>query len=130
MPQCRALLRAGASGYFHKSVGPNDLLAIRQVHAWSKRIQPAVLAQIAEHMGEEDLTAREIEVLRLVVAGQRNRDIGGQLYISEENVKAHLRHIMDKLGARNRPHAVALAERRGNIRLDSGSAGNAASGRA
>jgi len=116
-------LRAGASGYFLKSVVPKDLLAaIRQVHAGGKRIQTEVLTQIAEHMGEEDLTAREIEVLRLVVTGHRNREIGGQLYISEETVKVHLRHIREKLGARDRTHAVTLAERRGIIRLDSESA--------
>jgi DNA-binding NarL/FixJ family response regulator len=113
-------LRAGARGYLLKSVAPRDLVAaIREVHAGGKRIQPEVLAQIAEHMGEENLTAREIEVLRLVVTGHRNRDIGGQLYISEETVKVHLRHIREKLGARDRTHAVTLAERRGIIRLDS-----------
>ncbi len=125
-------LRAGASGYFLKTVAPKDLVrAIRQVHAGSKRIQPEVLAQVVEHMGEEDLTAREVEVLRLVVAGQRNREIGRQLYISEETVKVHVKHIMEKLGARDRTHAAALAGRRGIIRLDSSSAGSAAaSGRA
>ncbi len=117
-------LRAGASGYFLKSAPPKELVAaIRQVHAGSKRIQPEVLAQIAEHMGEEDLTAREIEVLQLVVAGQRNREIGEKLFISEETVKVHLKHIMEKLGARDRTHAVALAARRGIIRIASGPAG-------
>ncbi len=116
-------LRAGARGYFLKSVAPQDLLAaIRQVHAGGKRIQSEVLTQIAEHMGEEDLTPREIEVLRLVVTGHRNREIGGQLCISEETVKVHLRHIREKLGARDRTHAVTLAEQRGIIRLGSQSA--------
>jgi DNA-binding NarL/FixJ family response regulator len=120
-------LRAGASGYFLKSAPPRDLVAaIRHVHAGNKRIQPEVLAQIAEHMGEEDLTAREIEVLKLVVGGRRNREIGTELYISEETVKVHLKHIMEKLGARDRTHAVALAERRGIIRIDGGPGGKAA----
>ena len=120
-------LRAGARGYLLKSVAPDDLVAaIRQVHAGSKQIQPEVLAQIVEHMGEEELTAREIEVLRLVVSGQRNREIGAQLYISEDTVKSHLKHIMGKLGARDRTHAVALAGRRGIIRLDAGWASNTA----
>lgn len=130
--QVQRALRAGARGYFLKSVAPRDLVAaIRHVHAGGKRIQPEVAAQMVEHMGEECLTAREIEVLQLVGAGQRNREIGGHLYISEDTVKSHLKHIMGKLGARGRTHAVALAERRGIIRLDSGSASKAvASGNA
>lgn len=113
-------LRAGARGYFLKSVAPEDLVAaIRQIHAGARRIQPEVAAQMIDHIGEECLTAREIEVLQLVGAGQRNREIGGQLYISEDTVKSHLKHIMGKLGARGRTHAVALAERRGIIHLDS-----------
>lgn len=117
-------IRAGASGYFLKSAPPKDLVeAIRQVHAGGKRIQPEVLAQIAEHMGDEDLTTREIEVLSLVVGGLRNREIGRQLFISEETVKVHLKNIMQKLGAHDRTHAVTLAQRRGIIRLDLGATG-------
>jgi DNA-binding NarL/FixJ family response regulator len=113
-------LRAGARGYFLKSVAPNDLVAaIRQVHAGKKQIQPELLTQLAEHLGEEEMTEREIEVLRLVVAGKRNREIGEQLYISEDTVKSHVKRIMSKLGARDRTHAVALAERRGIIRIHS-----------
>jgi DNA-binding NarL/FixJ family response regulator len=113
-------LRAGARGYFLKSVAPNDLVAaIRQVYAGKKQIQPELLTQLAEHIGEEEMTEREIEVLRLVVAGKRNREIGEQLYISEDTVKSHVKHIMSKLGARDRTHAVALAERRGIIRIHS-----------
>jgi DNA-binding NarL/FixJ family response regulator len=111
-------LAAGARGYALKNMPPDDLVEmIRQVHAGKKRVPAAVAANIAEHMGEEHLTAREIEVLQHVVAGHRNRDIGEKLFISEETVKTHLKHIMDKLGARDRTQAVALAVRRGIIRF-------------
>ena len=111
-------LEAGACGYVLKSMPPNELIAaIRQVHAGSKRVQAELAAQLAEHMGEEGLTARETEVLKQVVAGNRNREIGEHLFISEETVKVHLKHIMEKLGARDRTHAVAIAERRGIIRF-------------
>jgi DNA-binding NarL/FixJ family response regulator len=111
-------LAAGARGYALKNMPPDDLVEmIRQVHAGKKRVPAAVAANIAEHMGEEQLTAREIEVLQHVVAGHRNRDIGKKLFISEETVKTHLKHIMDKLGARDRTQAVAMAVRRGIIRF-------------
>jgi DNA-binding NarL/FixJ family response regulator len=111
-------LAAGARGYALKNMPPDDLVEmIRQVHAGKKRVPAAVAASIAEHMGEEQLTAREIEVLQHVVAGHRNRDIGEKLFISEETVKTHLKHIMDKLGARDRTQAVAVAVRRGIIRF-------------
>jgi DNA-binding NarL/FixJ family response regulator len=80
-------------------------------------VPPEVAAQIAEHMGEEDLTQREIEVLSQVAAGRRNREIGEKLFISEETVKVHIRHIMEKLSARDRTQAVAIAVRRGIIRF-------------
>jgi DNA-binding NarL/FixJ family response regulator len=111
-------LEAGARGYLLKNTPPDQLVAvIRQVHAGRKQFAPEVAAQIAEHMGEEDLTNREIEVLQQVVRGHRNRDIGEQLLISEETVKVHLRHIMEKLGARDRTQAVAIAVRRGIIQF-------------
>ena len=113
-------LQAGASGYFLKSSPPNQLVeAIRQVHAGRKQVQVEVAAQIAEHFGEEALTAREVEVLEHVIVGRRNREIGQRLFISGETVKVHLKHIMDKLGARDRAHAVSIANRRGIIRFDS-----------
>ena len=109
---------AGARGYALKNMPPDDLVEmIRQVHAGKKRVPAAVAANIAEHMGEEHLTAREIEVLQHVVSGHRNRDIAEKLFISEETVKTHLKHIMDKLGARDRTQAVAMAVRRGIIRF-------------
>jgi DNA-binding NarL/FixJ family response regulator len=113
-------LRAGACGYFLKSTPPNELVeAIRQVHAGNKRVQPELATQVAEHMGEDGLSAREIEVLEQVVAGRRNREIGERLFISEETVKIHLKHIMEKLGAKDRTHAAAIANRRGIVRFDS-----------
>jgi len=87
------------------------------VHTGKKRIPPQVAAALAEHMGEEQLTAREIDVLRHVATGNRNRDIAEQLFISEETVKVHVKHIMEKLGASDRTQAVAIALRRGIISL-------------
>ncbi|MGD0435718.1 MAG: response regulator transcription factor, partial [Bryobacteraceae bacterium] len=111
-------LQAGARGYLLKTMPPSELAeAIRQVHAGKKRVPPEIAAHLAEHMSDEDLTAREIEVLRKVVEGNRNRDIAGLLFISEETVKVHLKHIMDKLGARDRTQAIAIALRRGIIQL-------------
>ena len=98
---------------FLQSLSPNELIkAIRDVHADKKRIQTEMAARIAEHMGEERLTAREIQVLECVAAGRHNREIGESLYISEETVKVHLKRIMAKLGARDRTHAVTIANQR------------------
>jgi DNA-binding NarL/FixJ family response regulator len=114
-------LAAGAQGYMLKSMPPKDLVAvIRQVHAGKKRIPSEVAARLADHLGEENLTAREIEVLGKVAQGNRNRDIAEQLFIVEVTVKVHIRHIMDKLGARDRTQAVAIALRRGIIQLGTG----------
>jgi DNA-binding CsgD family transcriptional regulator len=111
-------LGAGAQGYVLKSMPPKDLVAvIRQVYAGKKRIPSEVAARLAEHLGEEDLTSREIEVLRYAAEGNRNRDIGEKLFISEETVKVHIKHIMEKLGASDRTQAVAIALRRGIIEL-------------
>ena len=90
---------------------------IRQVHAGKKRIPAEVAAHLAEHMSDEELTAREVEVLQQVAGGNRNRDIADLLFISEETVKVHLKHIMDKLGAKDRTQAIAIAVRRGIIQL-------------
>ncbi len=111
-------LEAGARGYLLKSMPPADLLdVIRQVNAGKKRIPPQVASQLAQHMGEEPLTAREIDVLREVADGNRNRDIAEKLLISEETVKVHIKHIMEKLDAGDRTEAVAIAIRRGIIHL-------------
>lgn len=111
-------LEAGAFGYMLKSMPPKELLeAIRSVHAGRKRVPPEVAAHLAEHMGDESLTARELDVLRHIAGGNRNRDIAGILFISEETVKVHIRHIMEKLGASDRTQAVAIAVRRGIVQL-------------
>jgi DNA-binding NarL/FixJ family response regulator len=111
-------LEAGARGYLLKTMPPGELVeAIRQVHAGKKRIPPAVAAQLAEHVSDETLTPREIEVLRHIAQGNRNKDIGERLFISEETVKVHVKHVMDKLGASDRTEAVAIAIRRGIIQL-------------
>lgn len=111
-------LQAGANGYLLKSLPQKQLVeAIRQVHAGKRRIPPELAAQLAEHLGEEDLSEREIAVLKLVADGNRNRDIGERLFITEETVKVHVRHIMEKLAANDRTQAVAIAVRRGIIQL-------------
>jgi DNA-binding NarL/FixJ family response regulator len=111
-------LEAGARGYMLKSMPPKDLVeGIRQVHAGKKRIPSQLAAQLAEHMSDEALTTREIEVLRQIAEGNRNRDIGDKLFITEETVKVHIKHIMEKLGASDRTQAIAIAIRRGIIHL-------------
>jgi DNA-binding NarL/FixJ family response regulator len=111
-------LEAGARGYILKSMAPKELVeVIRQVHAGKKRIPPQVAAQLAEHLSDEDLTAREIEVLSQIAGGNRNRDIAEKLFITEETVKVHIKHIMEKLGASDRTQAVAIGLRRGIIEL-------------
>jgi DNA-binding NarL/FixJ family response regulator len=111
-------LEAGARGYMLKSMPPKDLVeGIRQVYAGKKRIPPQLAAQLAEHISDESLTVREIEVLRQIAEGNRNRDIGEKLFITEETVKVHIKHIMEKLGASDRTQAIAIAIRRGIIHL-------------
>jgi DNA-binding NarL/FixJ family response regulator len=111
-------LEAGARGYLLKSLPPSELVdVVRQVHAGKKRVPPEVAAHIAEHLSDEALTGREIDVLRHVAGGNRNRDIAERLFISEETVKVHMKHIMDKLGASDRTQAIAIAVRRGIIEL-------------
>ncbi len=111
-------LEAGARGYLLKSMPPSELVeVIRQVHAGRKRIPPELAAQLAEHLGDETLTPREVEVLRHIAGGNRNRDIAELLFITEETVKVHIKHIMEKLGATDRTQAVAIAVRRGIIQL-------------
>ena len=114
----RRALKAGASGYLLKNMPPSELLQeIRKVHSGRKAVQAELAAKLAEHIGEDTLSAREVEVLALVAAGNRNRDIGEQLCIAEETVKVHLRHIREKVGAKDRTEAIAIAVRRGIIRL-------------
>jgi DNA-binding NarL/FixJ family response regulator len=111
-------LRAGAQAYVLKGLIGQDLMeTIRVVHAGSKRINPDVAVQIASHAGQTGLTAREIEVLCLVAAGQSNKIIAAQMFISEATAKGHVKSILAKLGANDRTHAVTLALKRGIIQL-------------
>jgi DNA-binding NarL/FixJ family response regulator len=111
-------LEAGARGYMLKSTPPRELIeVIRQVHAGKKRVPAEVASYLAEHLSDHSLTVRETDVLRHVANGNRNRDIAERLFISEETVKVHVKHIMEKLGASDRTQAVAIAVRRGIIQL-------------
>lgn len=111
-------LQAGARGFLLKNMPPSEIVdGIRQVYVGRKLVPLEIAADLAQHFGDEELTAREIEVLRKVAGGNRNKDIADQLYISEETVKVHVKHVMDKLSARDRTQAVAIAVRRGIIRL-------------
>ena len=114
----RRALEAGARGYMLKSMPPKELVAvIRQVHAGKKPIPAQIAAHLAEYFGDDALTDREIEVLKHIAGGNRNRDIAERLFISEETVKVHVKHIMEKLSASDRTQAVAIAIRRGIIEL-------------
>jgi DNA-binding NarL/FixJ family response regulator len=111
-------LKAGARGYMLKSTPPKDLVEmIRHVHVGKKGIPQQIAAHLAEHFSDEALTEREIDVLSHIAGGNRNRDIAVRLFISEETVKVHIKHIMEKLGASDRTQAVAIAIRRGIIQL-------------
>jgi len=111
-------LEAGARAYLLKSMSLDELLdVIRQVHAGKKKIPSEIAAYLAEHYSQERLTTREVEILRQLAGGTRNRDIAKRLFIAEETVKAHIKHIMEKLGANHRTQAVAMGVRRGIIQL-------------
>ena len=116
--EIRRALKAGAHGYVLKTTSPKQIVeTIRQVHAGKKCVSPEIAAELAEHLSDETLSEREVEVLRQVNMGRRNREIGESLFIAEETVKVHLKHIMAKLGASDRTQAVAIAIRRGIIQL-------------
>jgi DNA-binding NarL/FixJ family response regulator len=111
-------LAAGASGYLLKNIPSSDLVhAVRQVYAGRKQILQELTAQLIEHMGDQNLSTREMEVLKRVAEGNRNRDIGALLSISEGTVKVHMKNIMEKLGAKDRTEAIAIAVRRGIIQI-------------
>jgi DNA-binding NarL/FixJ family response regulator len=90
---------------------------IRAVHAGQKRLSSEVAAEIAEHATDCTLTPREIDVLRLIAAGNANKEIGAQLSLTEATVKSHVKNILGKLGANDRTHAVTIALKRGIIDL-------------
>jgi DNA-binding NarL/FixJ family response regulator len=111
-------LKAGAQGYLLKNLMRKELLdTIRLVHAGHKRIPPDVASQLAEHATDENLSGREIEVLRLISGGNANKEIAAQLAITEETVKGHVKNILAKLGANDRTHAVTIGLKRGIIDL-------------
>jgi DNA-binding NarL/FixJ family response regulator len=111
-------LRSGASSYVLKSTPKNELLeTIRSTHRGRSYIPPAVAARLAEHLGKEDLTAREIQVLRLIRDGNRNKQIAGRLSIAETTVNFHIKNLVGKLQANDRAHAVIIAIRRGLLTI-------------
>jgi DNA-binding NarL/FixJ family response regulator len=111
-------IKAGARGYVLKGHVIRELLnTIRVVHAGQKRIPPDLAAELADHAGDDQLSPREIDVLRLIAAGNANKQIAGRLGIAEDTVKSHVTNILSKLGANDRTHAVTTALRRGLIEL-------------
>ena len=112
-------LREGASAYLLKSMPQDDLLAVvRAVHAGRRSVHPwRRSARLAEHLGEENLTSRELEVLRLIRDGFRNKQIADQLSIAEVTVNFHIRNLVEKLGANDRTHALMIALRRGLFQI-------------
>ena len=111
-------LRAGARGYLLKTRVSKELPEIiRAVHAGKKRIPPEIAVALAEHAAEDDLSSREMEVLRLIAAGNTNKEIACKLLIAEDTVKRHVTNILAKLHANDRTHAVTTALKRGVIQL-------------
>ena len=111
-------MRAGASGYILKSMHMDELLnVIRSVHAGRRHIPPEVAARLAEHLGDDDLTARELDVLQLIRDGHRNKQIADELAISENTVNFHIKNLVGKLQANDRTHAVTIALRRGLLQI-------------
>jgi DNA-binding NarL/FixJ family response regulator len=116
--EIRRAMRSGASAYILKSMPKDELLdVVRSVHAGRRHIPPEVAARLAEHLGDEDLTARELEVLQLIRDGYRNKQIADQLAIAETTVNFHIKNLVDKLGANDRTHAVTIALRRGFLQI-------------
>jgi DNA-binding NarL/FixJ family response regulator len=116
--QAAAALRAGAVGYLLKSLVRKELLeTIRAVHSGKRRVPPEIATEIAEHVADDALTAREVEVLRRVAAGKSNKLIAAELDISEGTVKTHMKSILPKLDASDRTHAVMIALKRGILDL-------------
>jgi DNA-binding NarL/FixJ family response regulator len=116
--QVSRALKAGARAYLMKGNLRKELLeTIRAVHAGQKRLSSEAASEIAEHSTDDPLTPREIDVLRLVAAGNANKEIGVLLSLTEVTIKSHVRNILSKLGANDRTHAVTIALKRGIIDL-------------
>jgi DNA-binding NarL/FixJ family response regulator len=116
--QALRALKAGARGYLLKGLLRKELLdTVRAVQAGRKLVHPEVAAQLADHVGDDELSTREIEVLRLIAGGNANKEIADRLSITEETVKGHVRNILSKLSANDRTHAVTIGLRRGIIEL-------------
>ena len=114
----RRSLEAGAQSYMLKSMPRRELVeTIRKVHRGKRHVPTEVAIQLAEHIDQDSLSRREVQVLEKIAGGNRNGDIASILFISEETVKGHVKHIMEKLGARDRTEAVAIGLRRGIISL-------------
>jgi len=116
--QAAAALRAGAAGYLLKNLVRKELVeTIRTVHAGKRSVPSEIATEIAEHVADDNLTAREIEVLRRVAAGKSNKLVAAELDISEGTVKTHMKSILPKLDASDRTHAVMIALKRGILEL-------------
>lgn len=112
-------LKAGAASYLLKNVGLNELVGtIEAVYAGERRIPAHIAAKLAEHMAQPELTPRQLDTLRLVVAGLSNQEIAGRLFITEGTVKAHVKAILAKFGARDRAQAAAIGLKRGIVRAE------------
>ena len=111
-------LEAGARGYLFKSTAPESMFqVIRKVHAGKTHVPAEIAVHLAEHVADEQLTRRELDVLEQLAGGNRNRDIAAKLSVAEGTVKIHVKNILQKLRAIDRTHAVTIAVRRGIIRL-------------
>jgi DNA-binding NarL/FixJ family response regulator len=116
--QVRRALKAGARAYLLKGLLRKELIeTIRAVHAGQRRMAPEIAAEIAEHATDDNLTAREIEVLRLIARGNANKEVAALLSIAEETVKGSVKNILSKLNAKDRTHAVTIGLKRGIIDL-------------
>ncbi|HEY2404317.1 MAG TPA: response regulator transcription factor [Steroidobacteraceae bacterium] len=116
--QALRAMKAGAQAYLLKDTLHRDLLeVIRAVHAGKKALSPEVSFQFAEHVSDDPLTLAEVRVLRLIAAGNANKEIANELSLSEETVKGQVRNILSKLGAKDRTHAAMIGLKRGIIEL-------------
>ena len=114
--QALRALKAGAAGYLLKGMMRKELLdTIRTVHAGRRRIPPEVAAELADHVMDDALSDREVEVLKLVSTGNSNKIIASHLFVSEATVKGHMKNILSKLNANDRTHAVTIATKRGYL---------------